>query len=105
MKEMNQNCCACSIRNKNKFTGSKDFYDFVDYISKNDSFREITPKYEIYSRFWHEKGQDHGISLGEKWYECSSCKKIWRLVTPDPPFAGIWDMVDEEENSNNKEKN
>jgi hypothetical protein len=36
---------------------------------------------------------DVGV-LGERWFRRSSDRLIWRLVPPDPPFAGVFEPVD-----------
>jgi hypothetical protein len=29
----------------------------------------------------------------EKWFRCKESGKIWRRVTPEFPFRGLWDAV------------
>ena len=29
----------------------------------------------------------------EEWYECKTCKAVWRLVCPDASFKGLWGKV------------
>lgn len=29
----------------------------------------------------------------EEWFEHTASKEVWRLVWPDPPFAGIFEKV------------
>ncbi len=29
----------------------------------------------------------------EKWFKVHGTDHIWRLVEPDPPFAGVWEKV------------
>lgn len=99
MKDINQKNCVCDVRERSRFEGSNDFYSFEEYILNNQNFQEIRPKYEIYSKFWHKSREDIEPRLYEKWYECKECKKIYRLVTPDPPFAGVWKIVDEKEDA------
>ena len=37
----------------------------------------------------------YGGSPWEFWFACGFCKKKWRLVTPDPPFRGLFEPVEE----------
>ena len=33
-------------------------------------------------------------AVEEKWFKCSQCDRVWRLVSPDYPFKGAWDQID-----------
>lgn len=99
MKKINQINCICCVRERSRFEGSNDFYTFEKCIVNNLDFQEIIPKYQIYSRFWHKNIENSEPHFYEKWYECKECKKNWRLVTLDPPFAGVWKIVNEKEDA------
>lgn len=30
----------------------------------------------------------------EKWFKCKTTGEVWRLVSPDFPFRGLWDSID-----------
>ena len=85
----NMNECECEIREEGKsFKGWSDYYDFQEKITKNSVFQEIPVDKPLYN-----------IGLEEKWYKCMLCEKIWRLVTPDPSFAGQWRKINEKEDA------
>lgn len=78
--------CECSLLRKDheKFQGWNDFDKFKDYVSKAVFFKEIEVAEKLY---------DIG-GLEEKWFLCSNCSIKWRLVEPDPPYAGQWVKVE-----------
>jgi hypothetical protein len=34
-----------------------------------------------------------GSAWKERWFECTEDHRIWRLVAPDSPFPGAFDLV------------
>jgi hypothetical protein len=34
-----------------------------------------------------------GSAWKERWFECKADHRIWRLVAPDPPFPGVFDVL------------
>ncbi|MFS0757393.1 hypothetical protein ABC383_22175 [Noviherbaspirillum sp. 1P10PC] len=64
------------------FSGWNDFDAFVALIKASDDF---LPKPVI--------SPHSNVGLDEHWYQCSKCEGVWRLVEPDPPFAGLWERV------------
>jgi hypothetical protein len=43
-----------------------------------------------------EPSPDLIFGLEERWYRCKESGEIWRLITPDFPFRGLWEPVDEQ---------
>ena len=41
-------------------------------------------------------GQGWGTAWKENWYLCPESNDIWRLVAPDPPFRGIFKLIEAE---------
>lgn len=84
------NNCKCEIREEGKsFNGWNDYYEFRQKIDTEAAFKKTPVENFLYD-----------VGLEEVWYQCVCCDRIWRLIEPDPPFAGVWNMVDGEENSN-----
>lgn len=74
--------CSCSVRGSGPFKGWNDYDEFKTYIDKNTNF-DPSPVVDRFSN----------VGLVERWYRCRNCSCMWRLVEPDPPFAGIWERV------------
>jgi hypothetical protein len=75
--------CDCEeLRERKSFAGSDDYDRFFAFLNASDSFSP-TPVIT-----------HHPYCLVEYWFQCKKCEKIWRLLRPDPPFAGIWEPVD-----------
>jgi hypothetical protein len=34
-----------------------------------------------------------GELVGGRWFREIKSGKVWRLIDPDPPFRGLWEMV------------
>lgn len=84
---LNANECKCEIRKEGEsFKDWEDYYNFQEKIKKDSLFQEIPVNNPLYN-----------VGLEEKWYKCSSCLRIWRIITPDPPFAGQWRKVNKKE--------
>ena len=37
-----------------------------------------------------------GLVFGGRWFREVSSGEVWRLIPPDPPFAGLWEPVRKE---------
>ena len=67
-----------------------------------DEFRSIG-EFERFQKYIEELFKDGDLievpvqkkyaGFVEQWYKCPGCQQIWRLVHPDFPFKGIWDIV------------
>jgi len=75
--------CECSkVKEQRDYNGLKDFYFYKNYVNESKLFQSIPVRKSAY-----------GGGLEEKWYECLKCKKIYRLIEPDSPFGGTWELV------------
>jgi hypothetical protein len=75
--------CPCSgLHPAGPFTGWSDFSGFANVLRETEWLTEVPV-----AKSWSNVG------LTEHWYQCAKCKSAWRLVEPDPPFAGLWERV------------
>ncbi len=74
--------CICEIKKESNFESLNDFQNFSIALSKNNSFIS-TAVLKPYS----------DMGFDERWFTCSSCGRVWRLVEPDAPFRGCWEVV------------
>ena len=79
--------CICEIKkSRSQFESADEFYHFVEFIEKNKLFMDVPVK------------KSYCVSnLDETWYQCVECKNVWRLVKLDPPFEGMWELVEEDD--------
>lgn len=87
MTEMNKGArdCDChQLRRAELFSGASDFAEFLAALKEARSLEEV-PVAKKYAN----------VGEVESWHRCSTCQCIWRLVEPDPPFAGVWERVAE----------
>ena len=77
------NCICDTLEKIDEFYSIGEFEKFQKYIDgllKDEDLIEI-PVQKKYAGF------------PEQWYKCPNCQQIWRLVHPDFPFKGLWDVV------------
>lgn len=67
--------CICSVLEE-----INEFERFEKYLNKLVESRELI---EIPVKIFY-------VGFDEKWYKCSMCETIGRLVYPDSPFKGLW---------------
>jgi hypothetical protein len=36
-----------------------------------------------------------GMIYGGRWFQDAATGSVWRLVSPDPPFKGLWEPVND----------
>jgi hypothetical protein len=75
--------CRCDIRASGGF---KDWNDFQAHATS------------LTSAGWEETPvlkPKTNVGFVERWFRCSSCNQVWRLIEPDPPFPGSWEKVDQ----------
>lgn len=80
--------CVCSVMEEiNEFFSILEFERFQKYLEGliNDGELIEIPVIKRYAGF------------PEHWYRCKECAQIWRLVHPDSPFKGMWNIVSEKE--------
>lgn len=77
------NCICSTLEKIDRFHSIGEFERFqryVDGLLKDRDLVEV-PVQKKYAGFI------------EQWYKCPGCEQVWRLVHPDFPFKGIWDIV------------
>ena len=82
MTENNDSCVCCSIHAPGPFAGWDDFEKTEKALKTSAEYVPV-PVARPYSN----------VGLVESWYECRRCTAVWRLVEPDPPYAGLWERV------------
>lgn len=81
--ELGNLSCGCkAVRTRENFSEWSDFDAFEARLIGDATWTKIPVKVP-YSN----------VGVSEKWYQCLKCQKKWRLVEPDPPFAGLWDEL------------
>jgi hypothetical protein len=74
--------CFCEIRNPGSFKNWDDYDQFKQLLNTNQQF-EIVP---VTSRYAN-------VGETENLYRCKTCGSVWRLIEPDPPFSGLWELT------------
>lgn len=82
MSDKKDSCMCGEIHEVGPFSGWDDFDKTERALKESADFVQV-PVTDPYS----------SVGLAETWYECQRCKTTWRLVEPDPPFAGLWRSV------------
>lgn len=75
--------CVCGV---DQFVG--DFRSPSDYMALTALISHVTSLQETPVSTPYDD-----VGCKEKWYTCSACGGVWRLVDPDPPFKGLWQRV------------
>jgi hypothetical protein len=68
------------------FSSPSEYARFVRYLEGqvlSGAAKEIAPDPEYGA----------GEIYGGRWFQHSESGEIWRLVSPDPPFHGLWEPV------------
>jgi hypothetical protein len=65
------------------FHGWNDYHDFLKAIEESESFQET----EVLKAYFNLE------SFDQRWFIHVPSNETWRLVEPDPPFAGVWEKV------------
>lgn len=68
------------------FNGPKEYERFVKYIEKQIETKvaeEILP----------DPNYSKGEIYGGRWFKDLETGEIWRLIAPDIPFKGLWELV------------
>ncbi len=76
--------CICKVLEEiSEFQSLYEFDRFQKYIGdseKRGDLKEVAV-------------QQYYAGFNEQWFICTGCKNIWRLVHPDFPFEGLWEIV------------
>ena len=75
--------CPALHQTVEEFDGWSDFRWFQKRLDEHSDFVLI-----------QTIGEDEYGAFREKMYKCSKCNQVWKLVNPDPPFAGLWERVE-----------
>lgn len=59
------------------------FQAFLEAGVAKGELREISPDPSYHA----------GEIYGGRWFELTSDKTVWRLISPDPPFTGLFERV------------
>ena len=76
-------CICIDLEEINEFFSIAEFERFQKYLDElvnSEEFEEI----QVQKPF---------AGFPEQWYKCKACSHIWRLVHPDFPFKGLWEIV------------
>ncbi|MBA4260437.1 MAG: hypothetical protein C0446_14835 [Chitinophaga sp.] len=84
MRKNGNEKCICYVERKSFFENSKDFEKFYKYLLKDKNLKKVIFFSEEYSN----------LGLDVNYFKCCICDCIWRIVTPDPPFSGVWETVE-----------
>jgi hypothetical protein len=70
----------------NDFISIGEFERFENFIDdqRRQGFLDEVPVGKLYA----------GPNLKERWFKCSKCRRIWRLVYPEFSFRGLWELID-----------
>ncbi len=76
-----------------RFRAPADFAYFARCISLSKDFEEV-PVGQPYSNVGHTEG----------WYRHLPTQKVYRLVEPDGPFQGLWEIAKQAKRTTKKRK-
>jgi hypothetical protein len=77
--------CVCdTIRTEASFAGWDDYHEFREALRADPAFVQMPVL-----------SPETTVGLLEEWYRCTRCDRTWRLIEPDPPFAGLWRKVEQ----------
>lgn len=79
---MNDECAKCRIRSGDSFSGWEEYHRLARWLGENPSFLRRPVEEPLTN-----------VGLREEWYECTQCGRVFRLIEPDPPFKGLWELV------------
>jgi len=81
----------CEWEKIDNFRGIGEFNRFVVWINQQvqSGLAKEVPVKEPYVG---------ASTLNEKWFVHTNSGQLWRLVWPDPPFVGLFELVDSNEN-------
>lgn len=78
-------CNNCSESNANlQFTNLDGYTKLLTYLETSIE--------------WMREGENNcygGVGLLQRFFRCSMCGRLWRLVEPDAPFRGLWERIEE----------
>jgi hypothetical protein len=69
------------------FTSPSEYYRFLKYIQSLIDVGEIE---ETEIDLCYGRGEIYG----GRWFRYRDSGEIWRLISPDVPFKGLWELVE-----------
>jgi hypothetical protein len=78
---------ACDWTPVDRFESLAHYEDFLAGIAKQVSQGSAKVVPVDPAKAW-------GSAWDEHWYQCLPSNEIWRLVSPEPPFRGIFKKID-----------
>lgn len=74
--------CPCeNLYAQNGFESPRFYSNLLERIAESNLIEvPVKNKYE-------------DVGEVEHWYKCPDCKRVWRLVEPDYPSKGAWEVV------------
>lgn len=89
--ELYQSCYSNNMMNTaweeiHGFASMGEYYRFVEFIEKQIDSGDVVKI---------EAVPDYGAGeiYGGRWFKNQDTNEIWRLVSPDMPFKGLWEPV------------
>lgn len=76
----------CGFEEVFSFVSPDEYLSFIKHLEKKIQNNVAV---EIPCDLAYSKGQQHG----GRWFECVKDRAIWRLLEPDIPFKGGWELV------------
>jgi len=77
----------CHWEKIDRFRSSNEFKRFLVWIDEQE-------KNGFAERISVKKPYEGSLLFDERWYKCKKCNTIWRVVAPDPPFEGVFELID-----------
>lgn len=73
--------------------GFYSWYEYKKFIQYLESQKDRGLVVEV------DSNRNHSFRgfCGGRWFMCCYSHETWRLIEPDPPFAGLWEKVAAEE--------
>lgn len=77
---------SCGLTKVDSFVSPGEYKRFLKYLEAKTETGVIE---EVQTNFEYRKGQ----LIGGRWFKCLRHQVIWRLIEPDFPFKGCWEVV------------
>lgn len=75
--------CSCQMQGPGSFRDWYEFRTIEAALGNSHDWTEVRVAQPYLG----------GLGFVERWFQCKQCGETWRLVSPDPPFAGLWELV------------
>jgi hypothetical protein len=74
-------------------------WEAIDAFKSLDDYKQFLSRLEDDVAVGRAKGvpvdptKSWGNAWRERWYQCNGEDRIWRLVPPDGPFPGVFELI------------